>query len=63
MPTTIGDMTNPAGLPVNALFGFTRDLLFLSNYGGAVELVNLETTAVTDGPLPGDDVAALVSIG
>ena len=25
----IGDMTSPSGLPVNALFGFTRDLLML----------------------------------
>ena len=25
----IGDMTSPTGLPVNALFGFTRDLLML----------------------------------
>ena len=25
----IGDMTNPQGEPVNAIFGFTRDLLFL----------------------------------
>ncbi len=39
------------------------DTAFLSNYGGAVELVSIETTAVTDGPLPGDDVVALTSIG
>ena len=25
----IGEMTNPQGEPVNAIFGFTRDLLFL----------------------------------
>src|SRR4051812_29566410 len=25
----IRDMTGPSGLPVNAIFGFTRDLLFL----------------------------------
>ena len=38
------------------------DTAFLSTYGGAVELLETEVTAVTDGPLPGDDVTALVSI-
>ena len=35
---------------------------FLSAYGGEVELIEIQVTAVTDGPLP-DDVTALVSIG
>jgi transglutaminase-like putative cysteine protease len=39
------------------------DTAFLSSYGGAVDLVSTEITAVTDGPLPGDDVIDLVSIG
>jgi transglutaminase-like putative cysteine protease len=39
------------------------DSAFLSAYGGAVELLETEVTAVTDGPLPDDDVAALVAIG
>jgi transglutaminase-like putative cysteine protease len=39
------------------------DTAFLSAYGGAVELIEIQVTAVTDGPLPGDDVTALVSIG
>jgi transglutaminase-like putative cysteine protease len=39
------------------------DTAFLSSYGGAVELLETEVTAVTDGPLPDDDVAALVTIG
>ena len=38
------------------------DTAFLSAYGGAVELTATEVTAVTDGPLPADDVTALVSI-
>jgi transglutaminase-like putative cysteine protease len=38
------------------------DTAFLSAYGGAVELIATEVTAITDGPLPHDDVAALVSI-
>ena len=39
------------------------DTAFLSSYGGAVQLVSTEITAVADGPLPGDDVASLVSLG
>jgi transglutaminase-like putative cysteine protease len=39
------------------------DTAFLSSYGGAVELVSMEVTAVTDGMLPGDDVISLVSLG
>jgi transglutaminase-like putative cysteine protease len=38
------------------------DTAFLSTYGGAVELIESEVTAVTEGALPGDDVTALVSI-
>ena len=38
------------------------DTAFLSSYGGAVELLSSEVTAVTDGPLPGDDINALVSL-
>ena len=39
------------------------DTAFLSTYGGAVELIETQVTAVTDGLLPSDDVTALVSIG
>jgi transglutaminase-like putative cysteine protease len=39
------------------------DTAFLSSYGGAVELVSMEVTAVTDGMLPGDDVTSLASLG
>jgi transglutaminase-like putative cysteine protease len=39
------------------------DTAFLSVYGGAADLVSTEVTAVTDGPLPADDVTALVSLG
>jgi transglutaminase-like putative cysteine protease len=39
------------------------DTSFLSTYGGAARLVEMEVTAVIDGPLPGDDVTALVTIG
>jgi transglutaminase-like putative cysteine protease len=42
--------------------GDAADTAFLSAYGGAVELTSTEVTAVTDGPLPDDDVTALVSI-
>jgi transglutaminase-like putative cysteine protease len=38
------------------------DTAFLSSYGGAVELTVTEVMAMIDGPLPGDDVTALVSI-
>jgi transglutaminase-like putative cysteine protease len=38
------------------------DTAFMSSYGGAVELNEIEVTATTDGTLPGDDVNALVSI-
>ena len=39
------------------------DTAFLSAYGAPVELIETEVTAVIDGSLPADDVAALVSIG
>jgi transglutaminase-like putative cysteine protease len=39
------------------------DTAFLSSYGGAVELIESQVTAVTQGPLPGDDVTALAVIG
>jgi transglutaminase-like putative cysteine protease len=39
------------------------DTAFLSSYGGPVQLLSTEVTAVTAGPLPADDVTALVSIG
>jgi transglutaminase-like putative cysteine protease len=39
------------------------DTAFLSAYGGAVELIETQVTAVTDGPLPDEDVTALISIG
>jgi transglutaminase-like putative cysteine protease len=39
------------------------DTSFLSSYGGAARLLEMEVTAVIDGPLPGDDVTALVTIG
>jgi transglutaminase-like putative cysteine protease len=38
------------------------DTAFMSTYGGAVDLLSSEVVAVTEGPLPGDDVHALVSI-
>ena len=38
------------------------DTAFLSTYGGAAQLASLGVTAVTDGPLPGDDVTELISI-
>ena len=38
------------------------DTAFLSSYGGAVELLSTVVTAVTDGPLPTDDINASVSI-
>lgn len=38
------------------------DTAFLSSYGGAVDLLSYEVTAVSDGPLPADDVNELVSI-
>jgi len=39
------------------------DTAFLSTYGGAAELLEIEVMAVTDGPLPAEDVTALVTIG
>jgi transglutaminase-like putative cysteine protease len=39
------------------------DTAFLSTYGGAVDLLDIEVTAVLDGELPGDDVTQLTSIG
>jgi transglutaminase-like putative cysteine protease len=38
------------------------DTAFLSVYGGAAELIESHVTAVIDGPLPGDDITALVSL-
>jgi transglutaminase-like putative cysteine protease len=38
------------------------DTAFLSTYGGAADLIESVVTAVTDGPLPIEDVTALVSI-
>ncbi len=38
------------------------DTAFLSAYGGPVQLVSTEVSAVTGGPLPDEDVTALVSI-
>jgi transglutaminase-like putative cysteine protease len=38
------------------------DTAFLSIYGGAVELTGVDVTAVTGGPLPADDITALVSL-
>jgi transglutaminase-like putative cysteine protease len=39
------------------------DTAFLSTYGGASDLLEIGVTAVTDGPLPAEDVTALVTIG
>jgi hypothetical protein len=39
------------------------DTAFLSAYGGAADLPEIEVSAVTDGPLPAEDVTALVSVG
>jgi transglutaminase-like putative cysteine protease len=38
------------------------DTAFMSSYGGAVDLNEVQVTATIDGTLPGDDVSALVSI-
>lgn len=38
------------------------DTAFLSSYGGQATLLESEVTATIDGPLPADDVTALVSI-
>jgi hypothetical protein len=38
------------------------DTAFLSSYGGAVQLISTEVSAVTGGTLPTEDVTALVSI-
>jgi transglutaminase-like putative cysteine protease len=39
------------------------DTAFLSAYCGAAQLIETQVTAVTDGPLPDEDVTALISIG
>lgn len=39
------------------------DTSFLSTYGGLVTLEELEVIAVTEGPLPEEDVIALVTLG
>jgi transglutaminase-like putative cysteine protease len=38
------------------------DTAFLSTYGGAVNLLESEVTAVVDGPLPRDDIVELVGL-
>jgi transglutaminase-like putative cysteine protease len=38
------------------------DTAFLSTYGGAIDLREINVTAVVDGELPGDDVTLLTSI-
>ena len=38
------------------------DTAFLSSYGGAVDLLSSDVMAVVDGPLPGDDIHAAVSL-
>lgn len=38
------------------------DTAFFSTYGGAVNLIESEVTAVVDGPLPGDDISELVGL-
>ncbi len=39
------------------------DTAFMSNYGGAAALLEMSVSAWTDGDLPRDDVAELVSLG
>jgi transglutaminase-like putative cysteine protease len=39
------------------------DTAFLSTYGGAATLLESEVTAVVDGPLPDEDVTAMLSLG
>lgn len=39
------------------------DTAFLSNYGGALTLLDWQVTAVTEGRLPDEDVTAMLSIG
>lgn len=39
------------------------DTAFLSNYEGAVDLLDISVSAWTDGPLPIDDIDELVSLG
>jgi transglutaminase-like putative cysteine protease len=38
------------------------DTAFLSVYGGTVDLAEIDVTAVTEGPLPADDITRLVSL-
>jgi transglutaminase-like putative cysteine protease len=38
------------------------DTAFLSNYGGSLDLLEMDVTAVVDGQLPSDDVTCLTSI-
>lgn len=38
------------------------DTAFISTYGGAADLLSSEVMALTDGPLPGDDIHAAVSL-
>jgi transglutaminase-like putative cysteine protease len=51
-----------AGLVRIATGRDAADTAFLSTYGGAAQLAGLGVTAVTDGPLPGDDITELISI-
>jgi len=39
------------------------DTAFLSTYGGAATLLESEVSAVVDGPLPDEDVTAVLSLG
>ena len=39
------------------------DTAFLSNYGGAITLLEIAVSAWTDGELPGDNLTELVSLG
>src|SRR3954463_1038103 len=63
----VPEMTSPAGLPTNALFGFTRDLLYLRDERKPTYLVvafdigepTIRTTLYTDykahrAPMPDD---------
>jgi transglutaminase-like putative cysteine protease len=52
-----------AGLVRIAAGRDAADTAFLSTYGGAAQLVSVDVTATVSGPLPADDVTALMSIG
>jgi hypothetical protein len=57
-----GRLAPRAGLIRIATGRDAADTAFMSSYGGAVDLNEVQVTATTDGTLPGDDVNALVSI-